>query len=411
VLDVLTDNDMSASNGKVRPGYQRLLGLIDERAVDVVVAWHVDRLTRRLADLVDVIARTERANVRIATVSGDLDLSTDSGRLVARILGSVAEAEVERKSARQRRAARQAAESGRPPARRAFGFTNGAHEPAEAEAVRELYRLVLAGMSMVGVTRWLNERGFTTTTGRRWDRSSARKMLLNPRNAGLRAYRDEIVGPGNWEPIVDEATWRAAREKIADPARTREQHGIRWLGGGLFRCHCGARVRVNYTRHGKRVYQCQASAHLARSADPIDLLVKEQVVGWLRQADLGRLLAEDDSSDEIPALRDQAEALRLRLDQVTDDYAEGLLTGRQLKAATEKITDELTAVEQALAEAGRGSRLGPLLSAPDPGQAWLDADLSVQRGALDGIAAVTLLAASPGRAPFDPATVRFDWKR
>jgi DNA invertase Pin-like site-specific DNA recombinase len=44
----LTDNDVSASSGKLRPGYQRLLGLVDDRAVDVIVVWHIDRLTRRL---------------------------------------------------------------------------------------------------------------------------------------------------------------------------------------------------------------------------------------------------------------------------------------------------------------------------------------------------------------------------
>ena len=116
VVATFTDNDLSASTGKPRPGYLELLALVDTRAVDVVVAWHVDRLTRRLAELEDLIDRCEKAGVRVATVSGDLDLSTDAGRLVGRILGAVARGEIERKSARQQRAALQAAESGREPA-------------------------------------------------------------------------------------------------------------------------------------------------------------------------------------------------------------------------------------------------------------------------------------------------------
>ncbi len=409
VTAVLIDNDLSASNGKVRPGYEELLGMVDAGSVDVIVAYHVDRLTRRLADLEHLIARCEKASVRVATVSGDIDLSTDAGRLVGRILGSVAAGEVERKSARQKRAALQAAEAGKPPTRRAFGFINGDHDPAEAPALQELYRLVLAGMSMLAATRWLNDRGHTTTTGRPWDRSSTRKMLLNPRNAGLRAHNGEVVAQGTWRPIVDGATWRAVVELVADPSRSRTRNAVRWLGGGLYRCHCGARVRVNYSHHGSRVYQCQSSAHLSRSADPIDELVTAVVVARLRRADLADLLVAE-TDDDVPALRDQAAAERLRLDQIAADYADGMLTGRQVKVATEKVTARLEQVEAALAEAGRASRLGPLLNAPDPGKAWLDADIDIRRAVLDTLATVTVLPGTLGRAPFDPQTVRVEWK-
>ncbi|CAN5332003.1 recombinase family protein [soil metagenome] len=405
-----TDNDLSASNGKARPGYVELLALIDSRAVDVVIAWHVDRLTRRLSELEDLITRCETASVRVATVSGDLDLSTDAGRLVGRILGAVARGEIERKSARQRRAALQAAESGRPPSRRAFGFTNGGHDPAEAPALAELYGKVLAGMSMLAATRWLNDRGHRTTTGRRWDRSSTRVMLLNPRNAGLRAHRGEVVAVGTWEPIVTEEVFRAAVEKITDPARrSHSGNARRWLGGGLYRCHCGAKCRINYSHHGQRVYQCSASAHMSRSADPIDELVCAVIAARLRRPDLADLLTPDNRA-EVQELRSQAATLRLRLDQVGADYADGLLTGRQLHAATERVTGQLLAAEQALADAGRGSRLAPLLGAADPGQAWLDADLPTRQAVLDTLAVVTVLRGTPGRAPFDPRTVKIEWR-
>lgn len=411
ITAVLVDNDISATTGKVRPGYVELLRLVDSGAVEVVVAWHVDRLTRRLSELEDLIGRCEKAGVRVATVSGDLDLSTDAGRLVGRILGAVARGEVERKSARQRRAGLQAAESGRPPSRRAFGFTNGDHEPTEAAALRELYGMVLAGTSMVAATKWLNAAGLTTTTGRRWDRSSTRIMLLNPRNAGLRAYRGQIVAPGDWAPIVGEEVWRAAVEKITNTGRQRTRPARRWLGGGVYRCHCGAAVRTNYSRHGQRVYQCQAFKHLARAAEPIDALVEQVVCARLRLPDAASLLVAAPDQQQLGGLREQARTMRARLDQITADYAAGMLTGRQLQQATALVETELGGVEGRLADAGRGSRMGPLLAADDPGRAWLDADLPTRQAALDTLAAVTLLRGTPGRAPFDPATVRIDWRQ
>ena len=86
VVARIEDNDTSASNGKTRRGFNRVMGMVDGRTVDVVIVWAVDRLVRKLADLEHVIDTCEAAGVKLATVSGDLDLSTDQGRLVGRIL-------------------------------------------------------------------------------------------------------------------------------------------------------------------------------------------------------------------------------------------------------------------------------------------------------------------------------------
>ena len=73
----------------------------------MVLAWHLDRLTRNMLDLETLILLAEDHGVGVATVTGDIDLTSDVGRMVARILAAVARAEVERKGARQRRANQQ----------------------------------------------------------------------------------------------------------------------------------------------------------------------------------------------------------------------------------------------------------------------------------------------------------------
>ncbi|HEX6404594.1 MAG TPA: recombinase family protein, partial [Pseudonocardiaceae bacterium] len=155
VTETVIDNDVSASNGKPRPGFTRVLRMIDEKSVDVVVVWAVDRLVRKLADLEDVIERCEHAEVKLATVSGDIDLSTDAGRLVGRILASVARGEMERKAARQRRAYLQRAEAGRlnPWTRRPFGYQKDKMipVPAEARAVADACEQLLAGGTLRGI--------------------------------------------------------------------------------------------------------------------------------------------------------------------------------------------------------------------------------------------------------------------
>ena len=106
------ENNTSATRG-LRPEYMQMLADIETGAIGAIIAWHPDGLYRKLADLVPLIELVNGHNVQIATVqSGELDLSTDAGRLNVKILAAVAENEGERRAARQKRALLQRAMTG-----------------------------------------------------------------------------------------------------------------------------------------------------------------------------------------------------------------------------------------------------------------------------------------------------------
>jgi DNA invertase Pin-like site-specific DNA recombinase len=415
IVRVITDNDVSATNG-TRPGYAELLALAERQAVDVIVCWHVDRLTRKLTELEHVIELCERTGVRVATVSGDLDLSTDAGRLVGRILASVAKGEVERKSARQARAGRQAAESGAPPKRRAFGYKPGGYEidPVEGPAVRDAFARLLAGGSLTGITKSLNAARLLSARGKPWTVPGVRGMLRNGRYAAIRFYRrTEEIGPGNWPAIVSEETWRAAVALLNDPGRRTTLKGAArsWLGAAFYRCgRCDSDMCTGYRKNRRRIYRCRVrQGHLARAADPIDEFVSAVIVARLRRPDLADLLTVE--APETVTLHDEARGLRARLDTVAADYADGLLTARQLGKATERIEARLAELNAKIAAAGRVGALSSVASARDPGSAWLTLDVAGKQAVARELCTVTLLPASAGRRPFDPATVRIQWRQ
>jgi hypothetical protein len=217
-----------------------VLRLVDAGAVDVVFCWKWDRFIREPLDLEYLIPRFDKTGVRFAEADGIIDLGTDSGRLAARILVAVAKAEQERKSERQKLANEAAAVNGkrRLGTPRPFGYCDDhvtAH-PAEGPAVGNACDALLGGGTISGVMReWAKagRRPVQSTTGT-WTRQSIRTILLNPRIAGLSPYRGEIVGQGDWEPLVAEETWRAVRAILEDPAR-RPPRGVRTLLGGLAR--------------------------------------------------------------------------------------------------------------------------------------------------------------------------------
>lgn len=68
------DNDVSATRGTKRPGYEDLLARIEAGDVDAVVVWALDRLHRRPIELEHFITLVERHRVALANVAGDVDL-------------------------------------------------------------------------------------------------------------------------------------------------------------------------------------------------------------------------------------------------------------------------------------------------------------------------------------------------
>lgn len=427
------DNDVSAYSGKRRPAYARMLADVETGQLGAVVAWDLDRLHRRPAELEHFIELADRHRLALATVSGDTDLSTDSGRLFARVKGAVARSEGERKSARQKRAALQAAQMGKPRGGpRAFGYeSNGVDlRPREADALRAAYASVLAGATLVSLCRDLAAAGHVTPAGNPFRHSGIRSILLNPRNAGLRSYTEtkngrvipererKIIGKAAWEPVVDEETWRAASAILTDAARRKNQNtgtARRWLLGGLAlcgRCNDGTTVRVNYRERnaaGKpvRVYRCREHSHLSREAEFCDWRVAERVVARLSREDARDLLVDQDRPD-LRALRSDADTLRIRLDQLAEAFADGTVSAAQLRAGTERLRGRLADVEAKMVHVDRAPLLADLVTAQDVRKAWEAAGLDRQRAVIDLLYLVTLLPHGPGRSPVTVESVRME---
>src|SRR5690606_9959422 len=151
VVDEKVDNSISAWSNKRRPAWEAVLEMVDRREVEVIVAWHLDRVTRSMKELERLIALSVERGVGVATATGDIDLTTDTGRMVARIVAAVAAAEVERKGARQRLAnAQRAAKGVKTYGHRPFGWTADQSELVEEEAalLRKAADDVIAGVPL-----------------------------------------------------------------------------------------------------------------------------------------------------------------------------------------------------------------------------------------------------------------------
>ena len=430
----LSDNDIGVTRkdptkpGKYRPGYEEAMRLVDARMVDAVLCFKWDRFIREPLDLEYLIPRFDNAGVRFVEVDGSIDLGTDSGRLHARIMIAVAKAEQERKAERQKLAFEQAAINGKrfTGCPRPFGYQDDhvtAH-PVEGPAVAEACAALLGGGTISGLRReWTSlglkppqhdQRGTTT-----WNRTSIRMILLNPRIAGLSAYHGEIVGQGQWEPLVPEETWRAVRGILEDPTR-KPPRGVKTLLGGLACCPCGNVVTGMPSHTGHHIYRCTPATrnraypgrHVARQAEPVEMFIEKLVVARLSRPDAADLVAAEDSGVDVAALREEAAAIRVNLEEMASDRALGRITRAQMLKATEAGTARLDQIGAELDSAARENVLAPLVVAENASAVWEGLDISRKRAVIKTLMSITLHSPGCGaRRPFDPATIQVAWKQ
>lgn len=391
---------------------------------------------RRPIELESFIDLAERKGIEVRTVrAGDLDLSTASGKMVARMLGAAARHEVEHMIERQRSAKRQAGIDGKfRGGRRSFGYERDGvrTRPEEAAAIRKAADAVLSGVSLRQITRDWNAAGLRTSFGgKEFNNREVRKILLRPRNAGFSllddgkddngAARVKRLDGGQWEKILDPDTFAAVEALLRDPARsTNINSERRYQGSGVYLCgKCGATLLG--ATHNKRAsggwvrtYTCSATKHLARDVEALDAYIDDIVIGRLCAPDaaivLGGPVAED-----VDALHRERDGLRARLDDLTAMFAAAEIDAPQLKRGTAELKSRLDNVEAQLAAARAASAVANVVLAGDDLRAtWGMSPPEVRGKVIDALMVITVLPGARGRKPggayFDPSLVEIDWK-
>lgn len=468
LVETYADRSISASDKTTaRPDYDRMIRDVDAGLIDAIVCWDLDRLTRQPRQLEDWIDRAEETRLTIVTASGEADLSTDSGRLFARVKASVARAEVERKSARQSRAQQQRAEQGRPPKGvRPIGYElDGSIIEHEAVVVRAIYDAVRSGWSLRDITRSLNgeeparhgagelppvpktprhthtldlERNAKrhaegkaekpVTAPYPWIPSTLLSILRNPRYAGYSVYRkrtgkeqakwadwrrhivrDDDGAPikAQWEPIIDPEQWEAVQAILDDPKRTTNRTSStarKHLGSGLYLCaECGKPVRT----HGAR-YRCP-DAHVLRSQRQIDAVVLATVRARLALPDLADLIPAPDAP-EIARIDQEISDRPARLHRAQQDYDAEIIEGADLKRIRDRERPAIEALERKKIDLSAGTDLGPVAAAPDPVAEFDALDLVGRRAVIDALCEVRLHRGVRGSRVFNPDSIDIVWR-
>lgn len=427
-----SDVDVSATKRRLdRPGLDAVRAAYS--TLDAVLFYRVDRLARSISDFAQLVDEAEQARVALVSATEPIDLSTPMGRAMAQVIAVFAELEASTIGARVRSSVTHLKQVGRhaggaaPFGMRAIANPGGAGkvlapDPVEAPLVREAVERVLAGESLYSVARDWTARGVPARRAAAWSIGPLRRVVTNPRIAGLNVHNGETVRGEDglpaqlWDGIVSPAELRAVEAAIA--GRVATPTGRRWdsehLLAGLLACDlCGrplyARTATDKAGFTRRVYECKAKssgrsdcAGVSVARAHLEAYVAERFL-----ARFGRWAVERVVHVEAAGDASALEAVKASLvDLEADRYERGLFAGargaERFAALYARLEARLTALE--LAERPAESRRES--TGETFGQAWERAGVVERRELLaSAIASVVVAKGTPGRRGFDAGRV------
>jgi site-specific DNA recombinase len=416
-VEVFADNNLSGGPDNHRPGYEALRAAV--RAGTITHLWAVEqsRLTRDGRQWFELSEELLEAGVdQIHTRSGVVRVGEVSGDINA-VIGMN-----ERRELRNRtnRTLEDLAAAGRPHGghhvayRHVTQLVDGRAQagleviPEIADHVRDAADLVLAGRSLTAVAREMEARGVPTVYGGRWTNKAVKGMLTSPMVAGFRTHKGEVLRSGNWEPVLDEQTWRTLCARLE---RTKRGHRT-YLLSGLARCgRCGAgltgRLRQAPNDRTKAFYYCALSTggcgRLGIVADALDAYVVDAFLERLHSPGFAAAMAEDEHQAHRAELVAELEAVETKHVALAKQWANDELPAAAWDAARRDL-DKRKAVAQRELAAVPAPPVG--LDPETIRAGWDNMTTDERRAILEAfLGRIVVAPAKPGAQAVDPGRI------
>lgn len=350
VVGVENDEGISGWSGKDRPGFNNVVAYVERRAVDVVVVWKLDRLSRRVRQVAEFGDLLEKHGAALVSVVDGVNTATPGGDMVLHMLALLAQMESKNISVRVRnKRASQAAEgaphsgSTKPP----YGFLPDrvGHHPVQAPVLREAARaLVEDDVPVARTVKALDPEA---------DVKAVLRALRNPTVAGWRRHHGRLT-KGQWDPIIGDDLWARLQKRfgghtvktddgalvwVTDPVPRGASRGLHVLTGLVECTLCGSQMLRNNRR-----YVCTGPvAHSSVPADFLEGVVRDVVLGDRRLRELIRAASPAEHVD----FRSEREAIEARIDRLRTDYIDGGTPKDDYRRRLAGLQTELAAVNLA----------------------------------------------------------------
>lgn len=371
--DTYIDNDISgAKDESGRPAFARLIAAIKAGKVDKVVATAQARIYRDTAAFLGFYDIMAAGGVSTLVLTNEADVTIGGSRFVPTIVAANDE-EYRRYIGEQvRNRLLDKARKGEPTGGgRPFGYgRNPANDTPEEKAaalavrneineseaglIRDASQRILEGASLKSIVRDWRDRGAKTSRGKEFTPTAIKNILMAPRMVGLRVHKGEVIGEGQWEPILDEPTYRQVCALLSDPSRRQPRPSKVYPLRGVATCGlCGEFLQAN-PRSGGRRYKCRKECNgcggVSISADQLERYVFDLVLPLADSPDVRDAMRDEDEINTQQAQElVEGNDVDKKKDQMSDDYADGVLDRQTFLRQLRRLDDRIATRDKQLA--------------------------------------------------------------
>ncbi len=221
VFKVYQDAGISAKNMEDRPAFQEMLADMKKGKINYIVAYKLDRVTRSVRDLEELISQLEKYNTYLVCDRDDVNTSTANGRFFVRMLTVLSQLEIEIVSERTKFGLNGAIKSGHLPGIVPLGYKKDNNkktviDETTKDIIIRIFNMYLEGKSYQQISNTLNTE--KVLYPKHWRDTTIMKIIDNKvymgdYEKGKTDNKEKVLYMNVVEPIISRAMWEEAQHQ------------------------------------------------------------------------------------------------------------------------------------------------------------------------------------------------------
>ena len=364
VYKVYKDAGISAKDMEHRPQFQEMLKDMKEGKINYIVAYKLDRITRSVRDLEELISVLEQYNCFLLCDRDDVNTSTANGRFFVRMLTVLSQLEIEIVSERTKFGLNGAIKSGHIPGQRPFGYKSAEDkrmviDNSTRPYVEKIFDMYLEGKSFQQIANYFKENNIYPK--KNWKDTTIQKIIDNKiymgdyeqyKRIGKQENLEPIVYMNVVEPIISRAKWEECQKQKERNQRTYTRDRIYTFFQRLKCPSCDRIMKCKGSGGTKRKYMyytCE-HCHINFNENYVEELL-ESFIYDLLEYDMAvkkfflPILEDKNNKIDTTIIDKEIRTLEKQRDRIKQAYIKGIVEMEDFKEDYKLIEDKLANLE------------------------------------------------------------------